>query len=70
MNRDLKCLHGRFAELEKEVTELKKTRVANYKRLYPNWWPFKDVSPRTMAFIILWPIVVHRVLAIIQRKQR
>lgn len=70
MNRDVKSLHNRYAELEKVVTELKKTRVDNYRRVYPSWWPFKDVSPRTIAFIILWPIIINRVLNMMQRKQR
>lgn len=70
MNRDLKNLHSRFAELEKDITEIKQTKVANYKRFYPAWWPFKDVSPRTMLFIILWPIIINRVLKMMQRKQR
>nr|XP_039268500.1 acyl-CoA-binding domain-containing protein 5-like isoform X1 [Styela clava] len=34
----------------------------------PSWWPFKDIGPRTLCFIVLWPFVVRWILYLIRKK--
>uniref|UniRef100_A0A2M4BRB0 Putative acyl-coa-binding domain-containing protein 5 n=1 Tax=Anopheles marajoara TaxID=58244 RepID=A0A2M4BRB0_9DIPT len=35
----------------------------------PVWWPFPEITPATLAFIILWPLVINRVTSWAQRKK-
>ncbi|XP_035794952.1 acyl-CoA-binding domain-containing protein 4-like [Anopheles albimanus] len=34
----------------------------------PEWWPFPEIAPATLAFIILWPLVINRVTSWAQKK--
>lgn len=38
--------------------------VANRRanRRYPNWWPFQDMSPNWVIFMIIWPFVAHKLM--------
>uniref|UniRef100_A0A336LZ72 CSON008872 protein n=1 Tax=Culicoides sonorensis TaxID=179676 RepID=A0A336LZ72_CULSO len=60
MQKDLKQVQQNYAALEKSVSELKKSQ-SSYRHLYPKWWPWKNISPGFILFVILWPIVVNRV---------
>ncbi|GLH00113.1 Acyl-CoA-binding domain-containing protein 4 [Gryllus bimaculatus] len=36
----------------------------------PRWWPIRDLEPRTVLLLAAWPVVVHLVLAWLQRRRR
>lgn len=38
-------------------------------RKYPQWWPFKDISPTWFVILILWPFIVQRLGTVLQRKK-
>lgn len=37
---------------------------------FPPWWPFEEISPRLLALIILWPLVVGRMTAWLQQRRK
>lgn len=37
---------------------------------YPPWWPFEEISPRLLALIIVWPLVVGRLTVWLQSRRK
>lgn len=44
--------------------------VKSARRNYPPWWPFEDISPRLLALIIVWPLVVGRMTVWLQQRRK
>lgn len=72
MSQSLQKIHSKFTALEQNVIELKKnqSRVEAYRRIYPKWWPFKEISPKLFLFIILWPVVANRLLNTLNNRRK
>lgn len=45
----------------------KQTKIMELK--YPKWWPFTDISPSWFAFMLFSPLVVQRLMLIMQRRR-
>ncbi|XP_058057399.1 acyl-CoA-binding domain-containing protein 5A [Anopheles bellator] len=84
LNVNLQRVMGRVSTIEQSLDALREQQQQQLVKLSastatavslrsrqvgPTWWPFTDVSPATLAFIILWPLVVHRVARWAQRKK-
>lgn len=45
----------------------KQTKIMELK--YPKWWPFADISPSWFVFMLLCPLVVQRLMLVMQRRR-
>uniref|UniRef100_A0A182QUF1 ACB domain-containing protein n=1 Tax=Anopheles farauti TaxID=69004 RepID=A0A182QUF1_9DIPT len=77
LNNSVQQINNRFSAIEQSVAELQQqqqqlvkyraTSAARYSR--PPWWPFAEISPGLLAFVILWPLVINRITGSwVQRK--
>ncbi|XP_037908571.1 acyl-CoA-binding domain-containing protein 5 isoform X2 [Hermetia illucens] len=74
MNSDIATVNQRINALEKQLTEVasksnQQNRKLAHVRKYPQWWPFKDISPTWFVILILWPFIVQRLGTVLQRKK-
>ncbi|XP_052864951.1 acyl-CoA-binding domain-containing protein 5A [Anopheles cruzii] len=79
LNENVQRVLGRVSTIEQSLDALREQQQQQLVKLTtvslrsrpvgPAWWPFSDVSPATLAFIILWPLVIHRVARWAQRKK-
>lgn len=60
LQRDLERVTSRVRSLE-VAAQPSETRTP--KTVAPSWWPLSEVSPRTAAFVVLWPFVAHLAIA-------
>nr|CAD7263894.1 unnamed protein product [Timema shepardi] len=71
LQKDLDRITTRVRSLE--VASL--SSVANWpaqsrsSQRKPSWWPFPELSPQTVAFLVAWPFVAHAFLIWVQRRQ-
>lgn len=79
LNASVQQVNQRINVVEQSVASLRTvaqnqpshgTVVAARKNNYPPWWPFEEVSPRLLALIILWPLVVGRMTAWLQQRRK
>ncbi|XP_063707592.1 acyl-CoA-binding domain-containing protein 5-like [Culicoides brevitarsis] len=68
MQKDLATLQANFSQLERNLTQMKAAQKS-YKHIYPKWWPWKNVAPSFVLFVILWPIVYNRIVNRLQRRK-
>ncbi|XP_067004062.2 acyl-CoA-binding domain-containing protein 5 isoform X2 [Anabrus simplex] len=69
LQRDLEQVTGQLNELKLAVSAQNRQFQVKSRTGYPAWWPFKDVSPRLVAFLVLWPFLVNAVIAVLQRRR-
>lgn len=69
MQNDLKSIKENFTTLEKSLKETQKS-AKSYRHIYPKWWPWKNVSPSFVLFMIVWPIIVTRVASKLQQRRK
>nr|CAD7440667.1 unnamed protein product [Timema bartmani] len=71
LQKDLDRITTRVRSLE--VASL--SSVANWpaqsrsSQRKPSWWPFPELSPQTVAFLVAWPFVAHAFLIWVQRRR-
>ncbi|XP_055528901.1 acyl-CoA-binding domain-containing protein 5-like [Wyeomyia smithii] len=71
LNRAIDRLNASVQQVNNRINVVEQT-VAGLRspaKNYPPWWPFEDISPRLLAMIILWPLVVNRMMVWLQRKK-
>ena len=63
MNKDIECLEARVESVEMVVRDDNKRKFL--------WWPFQDLNPSTVFFMITWPLLsnglMHLALAAFKR---
>lgn len=81
LNASVQQVNNRINVVEQSLSTLRSTcqqqqqkmvssqHAAAVDKNQPPWWPFEGVSPRLLAFIILWPLVVNRVVVWLQRRK-
>ncbi|XP_313787.5 acyl-CoA-binding domain-containing protein 5 isoform X1 [Anopheles gambiae] len=78
LNSSVQQIQSRVSVIEQSVAELReqqqqqmtKMRASSVRSSRPTWWPFAEISPGLLAFVILWPLVINRVTGSwTQRKQ-
>lgn len=75
LNASVQQVNNRINVVEQSVAGLRNAHQQQQvsQRLtaknFPPWWPFQDISPRLLAFIILWPLVVSRMSTWLQRRK-
>lgn len=75
LNASVQQVNNRITVVEQSVAGLRNAHQHQQvaERLaaknFPPWWPFEDISPRLLALIILWPLVVSRMSAWLQRRK-
>lgn len=76
LNASVQQVNNRINVVEQSVASLRNAHQQQQvsQRLmavknFPPWWPFEDISPRLLAFIILWPLIVSRMSAWLQRRK-
>eukprot|EP00090_Calanus_glacialis_P006849 TRINITY_DN15356_c0_g1_i1.p1 TRINITY_DN15356_c0_g1~~TRINITY_DN15356_c0_g1_i1.p1 ORF type:complete len:533 (-),score=131.88 TRINITY_DN15356_c0_g1_i1:427-2025(-) len=69
VQRDLEHLHARVNSLETIVT-LKDDQRTSRNYLSSSWWPFADLPPKTILFMVTWPILTHGVIEIVKAAVR
>lgn len=65
INVDVQQVMMRMGAMERQLNELERAKsggVAERRKQWPKWWPFKELSPAWVAFIVLWPFVVQRLM--------
>uniref|UniRef100_A0A1Q3FFR1 Putative acyl-coa-binding domain-containing protein 5 n=1 Tax=Culex tarsalis TaxID=7177 RepID=A0A1Q3FFR1_CULTA len=80
LNASVQQVNQRINVVEQSVASLRaaQSQVATVKHVqrnndnanYPPWWPFEDISPRLLALVILWPLVVGRMTAWLQQRRK
>jgi hypothetical protein len=75
MNVDILQINNRINVVERALSEVRTAskRVIDQQRAldrYPNWWPFTEISPKLFVFVVLWPILAYRLMAILDRRRR
>jgi len=71
VQRDLEHLHARVNSLETIVTLRDDTRTAATRNYQSSpWWPFSDLPPKTVLFMVTWPILTHGVIEIVKAALR
>lgn len=79
LNASVQQVNQRINVVEQSVASLRATAtqqaltaaIPRHARTnYPPWWPFEEVSPRLLALIILWPLVVGRMTAWLQQRRK
>uniref|UniRef100_A0A182JXK8 Actin-related protein 5 n=1 Tax=Anopheles christyi TaxID=43041 RepID=A0A182JXK8_9DIPT len=69
LNKSVQQINSRVSVIEQSVAELReqqqqqltKMRASFDRSSRPTWWPFAEISPGMLAFIILWPLVINRI---------
>jgi len=69
VQRDLEHLHSRVNSLETIVT-LRDDQGKSRKSILGSWWPFADLPPKTILFMVTWPILTHGVIEIVKAAVR
>lgn len=75
LNASVQQVNNRITVVEQSVAGLRNAHQQQQvsQRLtaknFPPWWPFQDISPRLLAIIILWPLVVSRMSSWLQRRK-
>uniref|UniRef100_A0AAG5CRK2 ACB domain-containing protein n=1 Tax=Anopheles atroparvus TaxID=41427 RepID=A0AAG5CRK2_ANOAO len=83
LNASVQQVNSRVSMIEQSMAALRDQQQQQFAKLsasvdlpsqhrraaYPAWWPFAEVSPAMVAFIILWPLVINRVTSWAQRKK-
>ncbi|KAL5010592.1 hypothetical protein ScPMuIL_012897 [Solemya velum] len=59
LQQDMSSVLSRLTDLEVTAREKK-----------PSWWPFKNVTRSTFVFILVWPFMVHWILAFLANKRK
>lgn len=80
LNASVQQVNQRINVVEQSVASLRaaadQNQVATVKQAlrnsnnYPPWWPFEEISPRLLALVILWPLVVGRMTAWLQQRRK
>lgn len=80
LNASVQQVNQRINVVEQSVASLRaaadQNQVATFKQAlrknnnYPPWWPFEEISPRLLALVILWPLVVGRMTAWLQQRRK
>ncbi|XP_053658551.1 acyl-CoA-binding domain-containing protein 5 [Anopheles marshallii] len=77
LNISVQQVNNRVSVIEQSVAELRKQqqqqvakmRASSVRSSRPTWWPFAEISPGLLAFVILWPLVINRITGSwVQRK--
>lgn len=63
---NLRAATAAAAQNQVAVVKSSRRNAANY----PPWWPFEEISPRLLALIILWPLVVGRMTVWLQQRRK
>ncbi|XP_050070356.1 acyl-CoA-binding domain-containing protein 5 [Anopheles maculipalpis] len=69
LNISVQQVNNRVSVIEQSMVELReqqqqqvaKMRASSVRSARPAWWPFADISPGLLAFVILWPLVINRI---------
>ncbi|XP_058122363.1 acyl-CoA-binding domain-containing protein 5 [Anopheles ziemanni] len=83
LNASVQQVNSRVSMIEQSMTALRDQQQQQFAKLsasadrysshrraaHPAWWPFAEVSPAMVAFIILWPLVINRITSWAQRKK-
>lgn len=75
LNASVQQVNNRISVVEQSVAGLRNAQQQQQISLrlkaqtFPPWWPFEDISPRLLALIILWPLLVSRMSAWLQRRK-
>ncbi|XP_062534988.1 acyl-CoA-binding domain-containing protein 5 [Armigeres subalbatus] len=75
LNASVQQVNNRISVVEQSVAGLRNAHQQQQisqrltAKTFPPWWPFEDISPRLLAFIILWPLVVSRMSSWLQRRK-
>lgn len=81
LNASVQQVNQRINVVEQSVANLRAAAAAQNQvavvkssrrnaATYPPWWPFEEISPRLLALIILWPLVVGRMTAWLQQRRK
>ena len=65
VQRDLDHLHARVNSLETILTLRDNQRASE-----GSWWPFSSLPPKTVLFMVTWPLVAHGVIEIVKAAMR
>ncbi|XP_074653736.1 acyl-CoA-binding domain-containing protein 5-like isoform X2 [Tubulanus polymorphus] len=59
-----------YALLQRQVLteEAERERLRNHN--VPSWWPFNQISGKTVLFIVVWPFVVHYIIKLLSKRRR
>ncbi|XP_055607769.1 acyl-CoA-binding domain-containing protein 5 [Uranotaenia lowii] len=75
LNASVQQVNNRINVVEQSVSSLRSTiqqggrAVVGRSKKLPPWWPLDEISPRMLAFIILWPLVINRMMVWLQRRK-
>lgn len=75
LNASVQQVNNRINVVEQSMASMRSAqqklapRSGGASQNFPPWWPFEEISPRLLAFIILWPLVVNRMTTWLQRKK-
>lgn len=75
LQSDLDLIRSRLRSLEKSSITKGHPRgtdsiVHSYPNNSPKWWPFPELSPRTTAFLVLWPFAAHLIVSYLTQHRR
>lgn len=79
LNASVQQVNQRINVVEQSVASLRAAAAQNQVAVktsskasasYPPWWPFEEISPRLLALIILWPLVVGRMTVWLQQRRK
>ncbi|XP_052901796.1 acyl-CoA-binding domain-containing protein 5 [Anopheles moucheti] len=69
VNNRVSAIEQSVAELQQQQQQAAKMRASSVRSSRPTWWPFAEISPGLLAFVILWPLVINRITGSwVQRK--
>lgn len=62
LSKDMEHVIARMRTLESLVAVQRRIE----SQQLPAWWPFNDLRPKSVLFIVTWPLIAHGVLALIK----
>lgn len=66
MSNDLQQINRRIDIVERSITTMDNQSMDRF----PRWWPFTDISPNWFIFMIVWPLLAHRLGKMLQKKSQ
>lgn len=67
LSRDMDHVIARMHTLEALVTVHRQVERNNSG---PSWWPFQELKPKTLLFVVTWPLIAHGLIVLLKAAAR
>jgi len=67
LSRDMDHVMARMNTLEALVTV---HRQVERNSSGPSWWPFQELKPKTLLFVVTWPLIAHGLIVLLKAAAR